>query len=169
MINAVKLFKESVEHHIEHVMHGYGGKLKAYPPFVLYLVYLISWSVLIQGIADIALKIMGYTPWLVKFPWRIDFLFLTALSVLMGYQTLVGIKKRDLDVTRNSVQIGILVETALVMGDAFFLLGPGKEVEGAFWIRLPFMIFTTINVIILLYLTKRLDLLKDEHGARRWF
>lgn len=158
-----------IEHLADEHLGEHEGKMKAFPRSVLWLVYLMSLSVLTQGIADVVIKAAGYTPWIVKFPWRMDFLFLTAISVLMGYQTLVGIQRRELDVTRNSVQIGILVEIALVVGDVYFLIHHHHEIEGALAIRAPFIFFTTINVFILLYLIYRLDLFHDEKGNWRFF
>lgn len=158
-----------IEHLADDHLGEHEGKMKAFPRSVLWLVYLMSLSVLFQGIADVVIKLGGYTPWLVKFPWRMDFLFLTAISVLMGYQTLVGIQRRELDVTRNSVQIGLLVELALVVGDLYFLMVHGSEVPGAAAIRSPFIFFTTINILILSYLVYRLDLFKDEKGNWRFF
>ena len=117
----------------------------------------MSVNVLWQGIADIALKLGGYTPWIVQFPWRVDFLFLTAISVLMGYQTLIGIRRRELDVTRNSVQIGILVELGLLVGDIYFVIQNFDTLDHVLAIRMPFMILTFLNILILAYLVKKLN------------
>jgi hypothetical protein len=122
----------------------------------------MSLSVLLQGIFDIVIKLAGYTPWIVRFPWRVDFLFLTAISVLMGYQTLIGMRRRELDVTRNSVQIGILVETALVVGDIYFIIKNYQEIPEALPIRLPFIILTAINIGILVLISHKLKLFKKS-------
>ena len=134
------------------------------PMPAFYAVYFMTLSVLTQGILDVWIKILSFSPLISSMPWRINFLFLTAISVLMGYQTLAGIKRRELDVTRNSVQIGILVEAALVVGDLLFISQYQETIPEALAIRLPFVIFTSINILILLYLVWKLKLLKDEKG-----
>lgn len=138
--------------------------MKNLPMPAFYAVYFMTLSVLTQGLFDVWIKILSFSPLISNMPWRINFLFLTAISVLMGYQTLAGIKRRELDVTRNSVQIGILVEIALVVGDVIFINAYGDIIPEAFIIRLPFIIFTSINILILFYLTWKLNLLKDKHG-----
>ena len=140
------------------------GKLHRIPKTVVWLAYFMSLSVLLQGIFDLVIKFLGYTPWFVEFPWRMDFLFLTAVSVLMGYQTFVGIRRRELDVTRNSVQIGLLVEIALVVGDLYFIAQHMENIPEAVIVRMPFVFFTAINVAILIFIIKKLHLFWDEEG-----
>jgi len=62
------------------------------------------------------------------------------------------------------VQIGLLVEIALVIGDVLFIGAYQATIPEAFLIRMPFIIFTSINILILLYLIWKLDLLKDKDG-----
>ena len=145
------------------------GKLRRMPNTVICLVYIMCLSVLIQGVADVAIKIGGYASLVTKFHWRVDFLFLTALSVLMGYQVLLGMRRRELDVTRNSVQTGILVETALVVGDIYFVVKYSHLYPDALAIRAPFIVLTTINIFIFLYIIKRLELFKDQTGHWSFF
>lgn len=140
------------------------GKLRHVPNTVICLVYVMCLSVLMQGIADVVIKFGGYTPLVTKFPWRVDFLFLTAISVLMGYQVLIGMRRRELDVTRNSVQTGLLVETALVVGDIYFVAKYNAMYPAAFAIRAPFIVLTALNICIFLYIIKRLELFKDREG-----
>lgn len=140
------------------------GKFKNIPRCVLWLLYIMSMSVLIQGFFDIILKILGYTPLLVQLPWRVDFLFLTGISILMGYQALIGMRRRELDVTKNSIQIGILVEVALVVGDIYFVIQNIDIFPSVLAIRAPFIVLTFINIIIFGYVSSFLDIFKDEHG-----
>lgn len=166
LLNNIKIF---LDRHTRQIVDETEGKLKSFPKIVIWLVYLMSLSVLLQGIFDILIKVFGYTPWFVEFPWRMDFLFLTAISVLMGYQTLIGMRRRELDVTRNSVQIGLLVEIALFVGDIYFVLENKITLPEALPVRLPFIILTFINIIILGYLVYRLNLFKDEKNNWRFF
>ena len=143
--------------------------MKSLPVPAFYAVYFMTLSVLVQGLLDVWIKMLSFTPLVPSMPWRINFLFLTAISVLMGYQTLVGIKRRELDVTRNSVQIGILVEIALVIGDILFISEYGDIIPEVLSIRAPFVLFTSINILILIYVALKLDLMRDKHGKWQIF
>ena len=140
------------------------GKLKNVPNNVIWLVYIMSLSVLVQGLADVFIKVLGYTPLFIRLPWRIDFLFLTALSVLMGAQALKGMRRREFDVTRNSMQVGILVEISLIVSDIVFIYTNLHTIPAVIFTRLPFIILTTINIGILVYVTTTLRLFIDKQG-----
>lgn len=147
-----------LEKHTERLIDKDRGKLRYVPNVVIDLVFFLCFSVLLQFFADILLKILGYTGLILQMPWRTDFLFLTAISALMGYQTLVGMQRRELDVTRNSVQLGLLVETALVVGDIYFVVAYPELFPGLLYIRLPFLILTVLNFFILVFVAYRLKL-----------
>lgn len=134
------------------------GELSPVPNYILTLIAFLCLNVLLQGIADVALKILGYTPLLPSVPWRTDFLFLTAISVLMGYRTFTGMLRRKFDVTRNSIELGVLVELALVIGDATFIGEQYQFIPYILPMRLPFIILTSINIVILIYTYKVLKL-----------
>ncbi len=134
------------------------GQLRRVPNHVLALTVFICASVLLQGIGDLVLKGLGYTALFPAIPWRIDFLFLTAVSVLMGYRTLTGMRQRKFDVTRNSIELGLLVEVGLIVGDITFIRAYGESIPSVFITRLPFIILTTLNVFILLYMYRVLNL-----------
>lgn len=138
------------------------GQLRRVPNHVLGLTMLVCASVLLQGMGDIALKLTSYSDILPTLPWRTDFLFLTAISVLMGYRTLTGMHHKKFDVTRNSIELGLLVEIALVVGDLEFLYLNMDSIPHVVLMRMPFIILTTINIGILIYnyLTLR---------QRKWF
>jgi len=137
------------------------GDLRYVPGHILALTVFLCLSVLLQGIADVVLKIVSYTPLLTSLPWRTDFLFLTAISVLMGYRTLQGMRMRRFDVTRNSIELGVLVEISLVIGDTQFIFQHLSDIPEVLPMRLPFIILTTINIGILVYSYHTLKL-------RRW-
>jgi hypothetical protein len=158
-----------VEQQTRRIFDTNEGKLKHFPKHVVWLVYFMAINVLAQGIMDIAIKVAGYTPWMKALAWRTDFLFLTAVSVLMGYQTLIGIRRRELDVTKNSVQVGLIVEIALFIGDILYVKEHQAAVPELLATRLPFIIFTFLNIIIILYLIHTLHLFKDEKGGWRIF
>lgn len=134
------------------------GKLRITPNWIINLVFFLCASVLVQAVFDVLLKLMGYAGMLAILPWRVDFLFLTAISALIGYQTLIGMRKRKIDVTRNSVELGFIVETALIIGDLHFLYLYANAYPGITWVRLPFLILTAFNLLILVYISKKTKL-----------
>ena len=145
---------------LNRVIHANEGQLRCVPNHILILVFFLSVNVLLQGIADIALKVTSYTPLLSTLPWRTDFLFLTAISVLMGYRTFTGMLHQKFDVTRNSIELGVLVEISLVVGDTLFVNQHIADIPHVLPMRLPFIILTTINIFILMYSYHALKLRK---------
>ena len=135
----------------KNIIHTAQGELRPVPNYVLWLMVYLCVSVLLQGIADVALKVLSYTDALPPLPWRTDFLFLTAVSVLMGYRTLKGMLQRKFDVTRNSIELGILVEIGLVIGDSIFIHNNLIGTPEVLPMRLPFILLTIVNIAILLY------------------
>ncbi|MGE3279028.1 MAG: hypothetical protein AB7J40_04555 [Candidatus Altimarinota bacterium] len=168
MIQPLQKAKEMItrflHHHTTRVVDENSQKFRLYPRWIIGLVLFLSYNVVIQGIGDVIIKIAGYTPWFSPLPMRLDFLFLTAVSVLMGYQALKGMRRRELDVTRNSVALGLLVELSLVVSDITHLIQFGATHPSLMWIRLPFIILTTINFFILFFIAKHLKLFVDEQG-----
>ncbi len=127
------------------------GELRPVPNHVLWLTVFLCGNVLFQGIMDVVLKLLSYGPILPELPWRTDFLFLTAISVLMGYRTLTGMHRRHFDVTRNSIELGVLVEIALIVGDSEFMYKNMEAIPYVVAMRMPFVVLTVLNVFILLY------------------
>jgi len=158
-----------VEQHTRRIFDVNEGKLKNFPKHIVWLVYFMTMNVLAQGIMDIAIKLASYTPWMKALAWRTDFLFLTAISVLMGYQTLIGIRRRELDVTKNSVQVGLIVEIGLFVGDILYVHKYQEAVPELLATRLPFIVFTFINIMIIMYVIHTLKLFKDSRGNWRLF
>lgn len=141
-------------------LHTDEGQLRRVPNHVLALAFFLSINVLLQGIADIALKLISYSSILPPLPWRTDFLFLTAVSVLMGYRSFTGMLHQKFDVTRNSIELGILVEIGLVVGDILFIHNHIVEMPHVLPMRLPFIVLTNLNILILLYNYQTLNLRK---------
>lgn len=131
---------------------------------IIWMVLFISYNVLFQGLADVVIKVLGYTPLYRGFPLRIDFLFLTAVSVLMGYQALIGMRRREIDVTRNSISIGLLVETGLIISDLHHVWLFGSEYAGLTVVRSFFVVLTLVNLMMLLYIARKLKIYRDDKG-----
>jgi hypothetical protein len=160
---------ENIKHHTESMFDTKHGQLKKIPRPVVVLSYVMCLNILFQGFMDIIIKFGGYTPWIIGMPWRIDFLFLTGISVLMGFQTLIGMRRRKLDVTRNSVQVGLLVETALIVGDLHFISVYGPVIPEILWFRIPFIALTLFNVWILFYIIRKMNLFWGRDGVLKLF
>lgn len=134
------------------------GELKKVPDYILSLNVYICANVLFQGIADAVLEIGILTDVFPYLPIRIPFLFLTAISVLIGYRTLQGMIKKKFDVTRNSIELSILIEIGLVVSDVYFIRGYIETYPHVLIARLPFVIITSFNILILFYTYKKLNL-----------
>ena len=145
----IRQFRSSIRVSLTRIIETNEGQLRRVPNHVLALVVFLCINVLLQGIADVGLKVASYSDVLPRLPWRTDFLFLTAVSVLMGYRTFMGMRHRKFDVTRNSIELGLLVETGLVIGDIVFIQSHITELPFLLTIRLQFIIFTSFNIFIL--------------------
>ncbi len=160
----MKSIRRFFESHTQQIVDHNHSKFRLYPKWSIWMILYLSYNVLLQGVADVVLKVLSYTPFLMDMPWRTDFISLTAISVLMGYQALKGMRRREIDVTRNSISLGVLVETGLVIGDIEFIWLNPDLLPGLLLIRLPFMLFTFSNIIILLYIARKLSLFRDDAG-----
>lgn len=150
--------------HTKRIVDTNNQKFKMYPKWLIWFILFLSYNVLVQGVADLVIKFSGYTPWITAFPARWDFLFLTAVSVLMGYQVLIGMRRRELDVTRNSFALGLLVESGLVISDVVYLAKHMANYEYLLAFRLPFIVLTVMNFFILFYIARHLKLFQNEKG-----
>ena len=148
--------------HLGKSVDTHHGQLKRFPDSIIMLVYIMCLNILFQGVLDIIVKFCGYTPWVTGFPWRIDFLFLTTISVLMGFQTFNAMKHQKLDVTRNSILLGFLVETALIVGDLHFISVYSSVVPEVVWFRAPFIVLTMFNIWVLSYVVYRLRIFTNR-------
>jgi hypothetical protein len=151
---------QSINTAFKGILHTNEGQLRRVPNHVLILALFLSINVLLQGIADVALKLFSYSDLLPTLPWRTDFLFLTAVSVLMGYRSFRGMLHQKFDVTRNSIELGILVEIGLVVGDILFINQHIVDMPHVLPMRLPFIVLTCLNIFILLYNYQTLNLRK---------
>ncbi|QQR83245.1 hypothetical protein IPJ72_05600 [Candidatus Peregrinibacteria bacterium] len=153
-----------VKKHTTRLVDDNEKKFALYPRWLIWLILFLSYNVLIQGIMDVVLKVAGHTPWLQTLPVRIDFLFLTVVSILMGYQALVGMRRREMDVTKNSIALGIIVEIGLVVSDIIHVVQYGESYNYLLLIRAPFIVLTTINFFILIVVSYYLKLFVDKKG-----
>lgn len=157
-----KFILKFLKRHSTRIVDANEHKFRLYPRWLIWYVLFLSYNVLVQGVADVMIEVLGHTPWLSISPTRWEFLFLTGVSVLMGYQVLIGMRRRELDVTRNSFALGILVEFGLVVSDLVHIAQYGNDYTHLIWIRLPFIFLTTINFFILVYISRYLKLFRNR-------
>ncbi len=131
------------------------GKLKYFPDPIIWFSTFISLSALLQAIVDYTLEAMSMAGLIFSIPFRFEFLCLTFISAVLGYFTLEGLKRRELDVTRNSVILSFMVEWSLVLGDFYFIFNYPDLSPQVIAMRIPFMILTGINIIILTFIAMR--------------
>lgn len=146
------------------IIDGNTQKFKNYPRMVVWLVLFLSYNVILQGIADVVIKILSMAEVIFYVSFRVDFIFLTMVSVLMGYQALRAMQRREVDVTRNSVALGLIVELGLVLSDVFHLINLETLDYNLLWLRMPFIVVTSINFLILIYIAIRLKVFINEKG-----
>jgi hypothetical protein len=124
--------------------------LKPIPNSVIFASAFLSASAIIQFITDLFLEFMSFAGLIPKIPFRIDFISLTVISAFLAYQTLTGLRKRELDVTENSLKLGFIVESALIIGDLVYL--NNNPLQYYIGLRIPFLFFTSINLMLITYI-----------------
>ena len=163
-VSLMRAFVEYIELLVHKVFDVERGQLKHIPNFVIFLIYVLCLSVLFQAALDFVIESLMLLGMVEKIPLRVDFIFLTIISTVMGVQTLKGMKRRRLDITRNSILVGIIVETALVVGDVMLILQRSHELSVLPLIRLPFLMLTFMNLAILLFVGSKLKVFRDKRG-----
>lgn len=131
------------------------GKLTLVPDSVILLSLYVSINALFQAIIDFVIEALSLAGFILKLPVRVEFMFLTVISAVLGYFTLQGLRRREIDVTRNSLILSLLVEASLVTGDWYFVSQSAESSNQIDWIRLPFMLVTFGNILIVLYIMWR--------------
>mmetsp|Transcript_18402 Transcript_18402/g.27717 ORF Transcript_18402/g.27717 Transcript_18402/m.27717 type:complete len:420 (-) Transcript_18402:406-1665(-) len=133
------------------------------PIGAIYATICLSWNSVIMLITEVVIEILIVVGLYPKLPLRIAFLFLTLLSGVLGAQTLVAVRRKEFDTSQNALQIGLIVELALIIGDLEFLLSKYRtKYPASLPTRLPFMILTTVNVILIGFLYTRLKLYEQR-------
>lgn len=133
------------------------GSLVNLPNFVIRWSVFMSANAVLQAVADVVIESLVLAEIIpIYLPLRVEFLLLTFLSALIAYLTLRGLREGALDVTKNTLTIGLFVESSLVIGDLYLFVNTAPEnFPSTFWIRLPFMILTTANICIIINLLWR--------------
>jgi hypothetical protein len=134
------------------------GKLKYCPDVVIWLSFFQSISSLAQAIADILLETLSFFNLIIKIPLRLEFLMLTIIAAMLGRFALSGLRQREIDISKNAILLGIVVEMSLIIGDLYFIFFSSESPLELDLIRLPFVLLTTLNVLILVYISLKIRL-----------
>ena len=127
------------------------GQLREVPEGVIYASLLLSLSAVSQWLVDLLLEIASHVELIPAIPFRINFISLTFISALLAMQTFKSLRHTVLKVTTSALHVAFLVEMALVIGDMYFLWEHGGNTF-LFYFRLPFIVLTTINIGLIMYM-----------------
>ncbi len=126
------------------------GDLTNIPNTVINWSRFMSLNAIFQAMADIIIEIIILLNLVsFKLPFRLEFLLLTMISTVIAYLTLKSMREGNLDVTKNTLIIGLLVESSLVIGDIYLLFNTNQYFWMTLLVRLPFMILTSFNITII--------------------
>jgi len=112
----------------------------------------VSINALVMAAAEILIEILMVSGVYPKLPFRLDFFFLTLLSALLGYHTLVSVRQGHFDTSRNALQVGGLVELALIVGDVVFIAESAEKNPASVPTRVPFLVLTALNLGLVIFL-----------------
>lgn len=129
------------------------------PTSVLAVSWFMSISAVSQAIADYFLETAILFGWLGKIPFRLEFVFLTALSAILAAQSLNNIQKGSVDMERETLLVSLILELSLFISDLVFIFRIYPENPLVLYIRLPFLFLTGINILIVGYCIARLHLI----------
>jgi hypothetical protein len=134
------------------------GKLKYCPDAVIWLSFWVSLSSLAQAFADFMLEFLSLAGFILKIPFRVEFLMLTIIAAMLGRFALTGLRQREIDISKNSILLGIVVESSLIVSDIYFIFFDEASTQALDLIRTPFLLLTALNVLILIYISLRVRL-----------
>lgn len=146
-------FKQNLKEIIEDLtapIDNEAGMLINVPNFMIRWSIFMSLNAILQATVDLVAEgfmLAGMFP--VKVPFRLEFLCLTLISTVIAYLTLKGLREGNLDVTRNTLFLGLLVETSLVLGDLYLLANLEKDFWPILFFRLGFIVLTCCNIAII--------------------
>lgn len=151
----------TVEHHHHYVVIG--------SRTVTLAASAIGWNALLMLISEIVIEFLILFHLMPYIKFRLDFFALTTISGVLGYQTIIGTASKELDVTRNSLVLAGLVETFLIVGDISFLLQIWNPSDmTVFYVRFPFLVLTSINLFLVLFMYAKLHVSFKPDWKRLW-
>ena len=144
----------------------YARQVDNAPNGVVYAMTVMSWNAIGMAIAEILIEILMVAGAIPKIEFRGGFLVLTLLSALLAIHTFADLIDNDLDTTVQVMRISLVVEVGLVLSDLEFILNPGDDPQ---WLRaayrVPFMVLTFVNCVLVLLSVWKLKIEREVFGT----
>eukprot|EP00808_Paulinella_micropora_P020848 g629.t1 len=136
-------------------MLGHRSQLKHVSHGVQVASVTLSWNALIMAVAEVLMEILMVSGAIPKAEFRVCFLFLTVISAVLAYHTLVDIAMDELVPTIQAMRVSLLVEVSLICIDIEYIVeAQHLSEEDYFWrvaYRSPYIILTGVNVLLIIY------------------
>eukprot|EP00164_Ancoracysta_twista_P008018 GFYU01011499.1.p1 GENE.GFYU01011499.1~~GFYU01011499.1.p1 ORF type:complete len:399 (-),score=97.44 GFYU01011499.1:7-1203(-) len=122
-----------------------------------------------MGVAEIIIEVLMVLELIPKIPFRLDFLTLTLVSTVLAFQTLKGVLSRSVEVTRDALQVAMIIEIGLILGDTLFAAYQSDDYPAIIAYRVPFMILTASNVCLIavvyskMVLAEKTEIILERH------
>ena len=113
---------------------------------------IISWNCILMFIVEVVIEFALLFKILSHIPFRLNFLSLTALSVVLAIQAIRGVRQGEIELTGNALVMSAAVELLLIFGDIVYLVQYADTYPLVVKIRIPFMILTSINFCLVNFL-----------------
>lgn len=127
------------------------GQLKHLPNFIIYLSLWVSISNILQTLADYTLEILSILHLLpFKIAFNPEYLFLLTIGAILAKFNLEGLRRKEIDVSKNGLNLAFIVESAILCSDIFLITSRTDNLLHIYS-RIPFMILTSINIVIVTY------------------
>lgn len=165
-MNSLTYFFNQIGQDVTRTIHTDSERIANIPNYIIGMAVFMSASALIQAVGDLIIEWLMFTEIIsFKIELRLEFLFLTLISAFIAYLTLRGMREGNLDVTKNTLSIGLAVESALVLGDIYLLSQVSEEFVSTAITRGPFIFLTSINIVIISFILLRNFLIRrDRHN-----
>ncbi|MEM1312638.1 MAG: hypothetical protein AAGF07_04205 [Patescibacteria group bacterium] len=147
---------KEILHNLTSPIDTEAGALNNIPDIIIKFSVFMSANAIFQAVLDVIIEVLilsGITPF--KIPFRLEFLFLTLISTIIAYLTLNGLREGNLDLTKNTLFLGFIVETSLLLADIYLLFNTTKEFWVVFGVRTPFLILTSFNIALVSFILYR--------------
>lgn len=113
-------------------------------------------SSILQFIGDIIVEILTATEVFPSVDFRMAYTWLALLTAFTSFKTLDSMRKDEFGLVHEDIQITLISEMSLVICDFWFIYGLGNT--DYLWIRIPFIVLTLINCIIMLHVMHKYKL-----------
>ena len=134
----------------------YNGEALEHTHCEEWLYQFVQINAILQLMLDIVLEILHLVP------MRINHLALTVINAFLAYKTLSAIRQNKFKFLHEDIQILVLLEICLILGDLFILVDPscaelkkGWSLIGFYYTRATFIILSFYNLVVALYIMNK--------------